>query len=120
MQKHKVAKSAKQKVTSEWKPTGRIFKTVGLKWVPTGRMFTLLESKCSSSPSRNTTIKILPNRQIPRNTAVPVDVPCPKQSLRYVNSQESLFKCMINLDFHPFNLNDFGFEGSIQDEELPP
>nr|GEW79735.1 retrovirus-related Pol polyprotein from transposon TNT 1-94 [Tanacetum cinerariifolium] len=29
MQKHKVAKSTKQNVTSEWKPTGRIFKTVG-------------------------------------------------------------------------------------------
>nr|GFB43001.1 hypothetical protein [Tanacetum cinerariifolium] len=31
MQKHKVAKSAKQKVTREWKPAGRIFKTLGLK-----------------------------------------------------------------------------------------
>ncbi|GKC34685.1 retrovirus-related pol polyprotein from transposon TNT 1-94 [Tanacetum coccineum] len=120
MQKRKMAKSAKQKVTSEWKPTGRIFKTVGLKWVPTGRMFTLVESKCSSSPSRNTTTKILPNRQIPKNTAVLVDVSCPKLSLRYVNTQESLLKCMINLDFHPFNLHEFGFEGIIRDEELPP
>ncbi|GKC48547.1 hypothetical protein Tco_1071292 [Tanacetum coccineum] len=23
-----------------WKPTGRIFKTVGLRWIPTGKMFT--------------------------------------------------------------------------------
>ncbi|GJV76699.1 hypothetical protein Tco_1508283 [Tanacetum coccineum] len=36
--KCKVAKSAKQKVKSEWKPTGRIFKTVGLKWIPTAIM----------------------------------------------------------------------------------
>ncbi|GJW79206.1 hypothetical protein Tco_0140888 [Tanacetum coccineum] len=35
MQKIKVAKSAKQKVKSKWKPTGRIFKTIGLKWIPT-------------------------------------------------------------------------------------
>ncbi|GKE22206.1 hypothetical protein Tco_1433718 [Tanacetum coccineum] len=42
MQKHKVAKSAKQKVKSEWKPTGRIFKIVGLKWIPTGRIFNLI------------------------------------------------------------------------------
>ncbi|GJU75394.1 hypothetical protein Tco_1272464 [Tanacetum coccineum] len=42
MQKRKVAKSAKQKVKSEWKPTGRIFKTVGLKWIPTGRTFNLI------------------------------------------------------------------------------
>ncbi|GJU49289.1 ribonuclease H-like domain-containing protein [Tanacetum coccineum] len=33
--KRKVAKSAKQKVKSEWKPTRRIFKIVGLKWIPT-------------------------------------------------------------------------------------
>ncbi|GKC91784.1 reverse transcriptase domain-containing protein [Tanacetum coccineum] len=104
----------------EWKPTGRIFKTISLKWVPTGRMFTLVESKCSSSPSRNTTTKILPNRQIPNNTAVLVDVSCLKLSLRYANTQESLLKCMINLDFHPFNLHEFGFEGIIRDEELPP
>ncbi|GJT08861.1 hypothetical protein Tco_0843323 [Tanacetum coccineum] len=115
-----VDKSTKQKVKSEWKPTGRIFKTVGLKWVPTGRMFTLAESKCSSSLSRDTTTKILPNRQIPKNTAVPVDVPCSKLSLRYANARESLFKCMINLDIHLLNLHDFGFEGIIRDEELPP
>ncbi|GKA49114.1 retrotransposon protein, putative, unclassified [Tanacetum coccineum] len=46
-----------------------------LKWVPTGRMFTLVESKCSSSPSRNTTTKILHNRQIPTTTAIPVNEP---------------------------------------------
>ncbi|GJZ26091.1 retrovirus-related pol polyprotein from transposon TNT 1-94 [Tanacetum coccineum] len=42
MQKRKVAKSAKQKVKSEWKPTRRIFKTIGLKWIPTGRTFNLI------------------------------------------------------------------------------
>ncbi|GKE67979.1 hypothetical protein Tco_1522140, partial [Tanacetum coccineum] len=31
MQKRKVAKSAKQKVKSEWKPTGRIFTSIGLR-----------------------------------------------------------------------------------------
>ncbi|GJV95643.1 putative ribonuclease H-like domain-containing protein [Tanacetum coccineum] len=75
MQKRKVAKSAKQKVKSEWKLTGRIFKTVGLKWVSTGRMFTLVESKCSSSLSQNTTTKILPNRQTRTTTVVPVNEP---------------------------------------------
>ncbi|GJT82008.1 hypothetical protein Tco_1056350 [Tanacetum coccineum] len=61
MQKRKVVKCAKQKVTSEWKPTRRIFKTVGLKWVPTGRMFTLIveivlwysDSGCSSHMTRH-------------------------------------------------------------------
>ncbi|GKA29008.1 hypothetical protein Tco_0715253 [Tanacetum coccineum] len=45
-QKRKVAKSTKQKVKSEWKPTGKIFKTVGLKWVPTGRTFNLVGKLC--------------------------------------------------------------------------
>ncbi|GJY20826.1 integrase, catalytic region, zinc finger, CCHC-type containing protein [Tanacetum coccineum] len=42
MQKSKVAKSAKQEVKSEWKPTRRIFKTIGHKWIPTGRTFNLI------------------------------------------------------------------------------
>ncbi|GJX65954.1 hypothetical protein Tco_0300297 [Tanacetum coccineum] len=61
MQKRKVAKSAKQKVKSEWKPTGRIFKTVGLKWIPTGRTFNLIveivlwyiDSGCSKHMTRH-------------------------------------------------------------------
>ncbi|GKB46980.1 hypothetical protein Tco_0897733 [Tanacetum coccineum] len=40
--KRKVAKSAKQKVKSKWKPTRWIFKIVGLKWIPTGRTFNLV------------------------------------------------------------------------------
>ncbi|GKA06469.1 hypothetical protein Tco_0685693 [Tanacetum coccineum] len=88
MQKHKVAKSAKQKVKSEWKPIGRIFKTVV---VPPGHILT--------------------------TTVIPVDVPL---SHRYANVRESLSKCMLNMEFHPFNLHDFGFEGIIQDDELPP
>ncbi|GKB07535.1 retrovirus-related pol polyprotein from transposon TNT 1-94 [Tanacetum coccineum] len=41
-QKRKKAKSVKQKEKFEWKPTGRIFKTVGLKWIPIGRKFNLI------------------------------------------------------------------------------
>ncbi|GJV16799.1 retrovirus-related pol polyprotein from transposon TNT 1-94 [Tanacetum coccineum] len=91
MQKHKVAKSAKQKVKSEWKPTGRIFKIIA---VAPGHILT--------------------------TTVIPVEVPCPKLSLRYANAPGSLSKCMLNTECHPFNLHDFGFEGIIQDEELPP
>ncbi|GKE59725.1 hypothetical protein Tco_1510092 [Tanacetum coccineum] len=46
IQKRKVPKSAKQKVKSEWKPTGWIFKTLGLKWIPTGRTFNLIGKSC--------------------------------------------------------------------------
>nr|GEU87918.1 hypothetical protein CTI12_AA091940 [Tanacetum cinerariifolium] len=33
-----------------WKPTGKIFKTVGLRWVPTGKIFTSSTTKVDSDP----------------------------------------------------------------------
>ncbi|GJS02471.1 hypothetical protein Tco_0318979 [Tanacetum coccineum] len=33
-----------------WKPTGKIFKTVGLKWIPTGKIFTSSTTKVDSEP----------------------------------------------------------------------
>ncbi|GJU21093.1 hypothetical protein Tco_1154435 [Tanacetum coccineum] len=33
-----------------WKPTGRIFKTIGLRWIPTGKMFTDITTKVDSEP----------------------------------------------------------------------
>ncbi|GJR44147.1 hypothetical protein Tco_1312250 [Tanacetum coccineum] len=33
-----------------WKPTGRIFKTIGLRWVPTGKIFTSSTTKVDSEP----------------------------------------------------------------------
>ncbi|GJR22508.1 hypothetical protein Tco_0971035 [Tanacetum coccineum] len=34
----------------KWKPTGKIFKTVGLRWVPTGKIFTYSTTKVDSEP----------------------------------------------------------------------
>nr|GEW33909.1 hypothetical protein [Tanacetum cinerariifolium] len=33
-----------------WKPTGKIFKTIGLRWVPTGNIFTSSTTKVDSEP----------------------------------------------------------------------
>nr|GEZ80827.1 hypothetical protein [Tanacetum cinerariifolium] len=33
-----------------WKPTGKIFKTVGLRWVPTGKIFNSSTTKVNSEP----------------------------------------------------------------------
>ncbi|GJX12509.1 hypothetical protein Tco_0204267, partial [Tanacetum coccineum] len=33
-----------------WKPTGRIFNTIGLKWVPTGKIFAFSTNKVDSEP----------------------------------------------------------------------
>ncbi|GJS11838.1 hypothetical protein Tco_0368634 [Tanacetum coccineum] len=34
-----------------WKPTGKIFKSVGLRWVPTGKIFTSSTTKVDSEPT---------------------------------------------------------------------
>ncbi|GKF65834.1 hypothetical protein Tco_0192351, partial [Tanacetum coccineum] len=34
-----------------WKPTGKIFKTVGLKWIPTGKILTSSTTKVNSEPT---------------------------------------------------------------------
>ncbi|GKE60808.1 hypothetical protein Tco_1511175, partial [Tanacetum coccineum] len=34
-----------------WKPTGKIFKTVGLRWLPTGKIFTYSTTKVDREPT---------------------------------------------------------------------
>nr|GEV83653.1 hypothetical protein [Tanacetum cinerariifolium] len=41
-----------------WKPTGKIFKTVGLRWVPTGRILTSSTTKVDSEPLNGSNVDI--------------------------------------------------------------
>ncbi|GJS32178.1 hypothetical protein Tco_0530560 [Tanacetum coccineum] len=41
-----------------WKPTGRIFKTVGLRWIPTGKIFAFCTSKADSEPTHGSNVNI--------------------------------------------------------------
>ncbi|GJR44278.1 hypothetical protein Tco_1312381 [Tanacetum coccineum] len=41
-----------------WKPTGRIFKSVGLRWIPTGKLFDSCTSKVDSEPSHGSNVDI--------------------------------------------------------------
>ncbi|GJS28450.1 hypothetical protein Tco_0489070 [Tanacetum coccineum] len=41
-----------------WKPTGRIFKSVGLRWVPTGKIFSSCTSKDNSEPPHSSNVDI--------------------------------------------------------------
>ncbi|GKE37551.1 hypothetical protein Tco_1460956 [Tanacetum coccineum] len=41
-----------------WKPTGRIFKSVGLRWIPTGKLFVSCTSKVDSEPPHGSNIDI--------------------------------------------------------------
>ncbi|GKA46993.1 hypothetical protein Tco_0739876 [Tanacetum coccineum] len=41
-----------------WKPTGRIFKSVGLRWIPTGKLFDSCISKVDSEPPHGSNVDI--------------------------------------------------------------
>ncbi|GKE99953.1 hypothetical protein Tco_0023304, partial [Tanacetum coccineum] len=41
-----------------WKPTGRIFKSVGLRWIPTGKLFASCTSKDDSEPIHGSDVDI--------------------------------------------------------------
>ncbi|GJZ65236.1 hypothetical protein Tco_0621932 [Tanacetum coccineum] len=41
-----------------WKPTGRIFKFVGLRWIPTGKLFDSCTSKVDSEPPHGSNVDI--------------------------------------------------------------
>ncbi|GKB94250.1 hypothetical protein Tco_0980387, partial [Tanacetum coccineum] len=42
----------------KWKPTGRIFKYVGLRWIPTGKLFDSCTSKVDSEPPHGSNVDI--------------------------------------------------------------
>ncbi|GJY29930.1 hypothetical protein Tco_0405697 [Tanacetum coccineum] len=44
--------------TCPWKPTGKIFKTVGLRWVPTGKILASCTSKNDSEPTHGSNVDI--------------------------------------------------------------
>ncbi|GJZ81029.1 hypothetical protein Tco_0646023 [Tanacetum coccineum] len=41
-----------------WKPTGRIFKSVGLRWIPIGKLFDSCTSKVDSEPPHGSNVDI--------------------------------------------------------------
>ncbi|GKF03403.1 hypothetical protein Tco_0030326 [Tanacetum coccineum] len=41
-----------------WKPTGRLFKTIGLRWVPTGKIFAFSTNKVDSEPAHGPIVDI--------------------------------------------------------------
>ncbi|GJY60284.1 hypothetical protein Tco_0460941, partial [Tanacetum coccineum] len=41
-----------------WKPTGRIFKFVGLRWIPTGKLFDSCTGKDDSEPTHGSNVDI--------------------------------------------------------------
>ncbi|GJU15384.1 retrovirus-related pol polyprotein from transposon TNT 1-94 [Tanacetum coccineum] len=67
------AKSAtkKNKKRKEWKPTGRVFNSVGYKWKPTGRTFTLVGNVCPLT-------RLTATNKLPLRVPIPLEVVAPK------------------------------------------
>ncbi|GJU90251.1 retrovirus-related pol polyprotein from transposon TNT 1-94 [Tanacetum coccineum] len=59
--------SKKNKKRKEWKPTGKVFNSVGYKWKPTGRTFTLVENACPLT-------RITATNKVPLREPIPLKV----------------------------------------------
>ncbi|GJT41732.1 retrovirus-related pol polyprotein from transposon TNT 1-94 [Tanacetum coccineum] len=98
------SKSAKRKKI-EWKPTGKVFTSVGHRWLPTGRTFTINGTKCPMT--RITSNPIVPPKetsQTPVITPNPeVKNPCPLTPyvLPSKNDWDLLFQPMFDECFNP-------------------
>ncbi|GJY46458.1 hypothetical protein Tco_0435521 [Tanacetum coccineum] len=63
--------SKKNKKRKEWKPTGKVFNSVGYKWKPTRRTFTLVRNVCPLT-------RITTTNKVPLRVPIPLDVVAPE------------------------------------------
>ncbi|GKC00620.1 hypothetical protein Tco_0986756 [Tanacetum coccineum] len=107
VQKHKKAKSVIQKEKKQWKPTGRVFTSVGLRWKPIGRMFNMQGKICSIIKTSHATIMPSGNRL--HTIRIPAVAPSAETRMRYSIAKNSLIRAHINNYGHPFNPSNFAF-----------
>nr|GEU51987.1 retrovirus-related Pol polyprotein from transposon TNT 1-94 [Tanacetum cinerariifolium] len=62
-----------------WKPTSKIFKTVGLRWVPTGRILTSSTTKVDSEPLNGSNADITNQYECEQTLDVSADAHVPSQ-----------------------------------------
>nr|GFA36744.1 ribonuclease H-like domain-containing protein [Tanacetum cinerariifolium] len=91
------SKSAKKPVNRKfWKPTRKVFTTIGHKWRPTGRTFTLVGNVCSLT--RITTTAIVPLRKpipLESNTSKPVITLVYSQKLKEARNTVSVVQIVL-------------------------
>nr|GEU53155.1 retrovirus-related Pol polyprotein from transposon TNT 1-94 [Tanacetum cinerariifolium] len=63
--------SKKNKKRKEWKPTSKVFNSVGYKWKPTGRTFTLVGNVCPLT-------RLTATKKVPLRVPIPVEVVAPE------------------------------------------
>ncbi|GJV82154.1 retrovirus-related pol polyprotein from transposon TNT 1-94 [Tanacetum coccineum] len=72
MNVHAKSVSNKNKRRKEWKPTGKVFNSIGYKWKPTGRTFTLVGNACPLT-------RLTATNKVPLRVPIPLEVVAPKQ-----------------------------------------
>ncbi|GJU19085.1 retrovirus-related pol polyprotein from transposon TNT 1-94 [Tanacetum coccineum] len=63
--------NVKNKKRKEWKPTGKVFNSIGYKWKPTGRTFTLVANAFPLT-------RLIATKKVPLRVPIPLDVVAPK------------------------------------------
>nr|GEV94917.1 retrovirus-related Pol polyprotein from transposon TNT 1-94 [Tanacetum cinerariifolium] len=71
MNVHAKSASKKNKKRKEWKPTDKVFNSVGYKWKPTRRTFTLVGNACPLT-------RITTTNKVPLRVSIPLEVVAPK------------------------------------------
>ncbi|GJU77518.1 reverse transcriptase domain-containing protein [Tanacetum coccineum] len=71
-----------------WKPTSKIFKTVGLRWVPTGNIFTSSTTKVDSEPQNGSNADITNQYECAQTLDVSAGLAPPRQMTSDHNSSE--------------------------------
>ncbi|GJR48068.1 hypothetical protein Tco_1316171 [Tanacetum coccineum] len=89
-----------------WKPTGRIFKTVGLRWIPTGKLFNSCTTKVDSEPPHGSNVDI-PNIYVCKQTldlsAVSTEVHQAAETVTMSNELDLLFDPLFDEYFNGEN-----------------
>ncbi|GKB77147.1 hypothetical protein Tco_0944042 [Tanacetum coccineum] len=113
--KRKKAKSVKQKEKIQWKPTRRVFTTLGHRWVPTRRMFSVARKSCPLTKNTPSTIVPLVTRlQTIRISAV---APNTETRMRYSIAKNSLIRAHTNCYVHPFLKPNFALARNYESPE---
>ncbi|GKB01491.1 hypothetical protein Tco_0829535 [Tanacetum coccineum] len=98
--KSKKVKSVKQKENIQWKPTKKVFTTIGHRWIPTRRMFSVKENTCFIPKNTHATIVPLVDRlQTISVLAVATNT---ETRMRYSIKKNSLMEAYNNCYAHPF------------------
>nr|GEW18321.1 hypothetical protein [Tanacetum cinerariifolium] len=87
-----------------WKPTGRIFKSVGLRWIPTGKSFDSCTSKVDSEPTHGSNSMVAEKADI-SETIVEVDSKLISKMVFEQLSSSLKHQCQMTFDHNRLSLD---------------